>query len=81
MERILGVVAAVIAIGFLTPVTPTHAQSGSEDSASLEQQLAAQQGKNQELQRRIAALEEVLKTDVCRNPEAAKALRDAAMTH
>ena len=66
-----------LVFGLVAMAAPTFAQPMSDESASLEEKLAEQQAKNQDLRRRIAALEEVLKTDVCRNPEAAKALRDA----
>ncbi len=68
--------AAVLASGFLCLVSlPAQTQTSPELATSLEEQLAAQQAKNETLRRRIAALEEVLKTDVCKNPDAAKLLQ------
>lgn len=48
------------------------------EKASLEQQLAEQQARNEALRQRIAKLEEVLATDVCTNPEAAAVLQQGA---
>lgn len=68
---IAGVVIATLVQAWLG-YTPVLAQEQTDQAASLEEQLAAQQAKNEALQRRIASLEAVLKTDVCQNPEAQK---------
>lgn len=65
---------AVAALMLILPAAPIHAQ---DDRASLEQQLAAQQARNEELRKRIADLERILATDVCTNPEAAAFVQEA----
>lgn len=47
------------------------------EKASLEQQLAEQQARNEALRQRITKLEQVLSTDVCNNPEAAAILKES----
>lgn len=46
----------------------------AEEAKTVQQQLEEQKAKNEALRARIAKLEEVLKSDVCANPEAAKLL-------
>jgi len=72
------VISALLVTGWLVMAPAALAQSPTEEAASLQEQLAAQQARNEELRRRIAALEEVLQTDVCKNPEAVKLLREPA---
>ena len=55
-----------------TAVPPAPAAPTRE---ALQQQLDAQNAKNEQLRQRIAKLEEVLKTDVCNNPEAEALLK------
>lgn len=86
IRRMIGVVAVLAAVLPVSvsaqaqqrsaPGTPPDAVA--EQKASLEQQLAEQQARNDELRQRIAKLEEVLATDVCTNPEAAAVLQQGA---
>lgn len=46
----------------------------AEEAKTVQQQLEEQKAKNEALRARIAKLEEVLKSDVCANPEAATLL-------
>lgn len=46
----------------------------AQEAKTVQQQLEEQKAKNEALRARIAKLEEVLKSDVCANPEAAKLL-------
>lgn len=83
IRRTIGAVAVLAAV--LTVSVTAQAQQRSapgtppdavaEQKASLEQQLAEQQARNEALRQRIAKLEEVLATDVCTNPEAAAVLQ------
>lgn len=63
-----GVVLASLVLG-LTPLP-----GRSQEAKSLQDQLAEQQAANEALRSRITKLEEVLKSDVCTNPEAEKLL-------
>jgi cell division protein FtsB len=56
-----------------TPPAPTTAAAPTREA--LQQQLDAQNAKNDALRARIAKLEEMLKTDVCNNPEAEALLK------
>ncbi len=55
------------------PTAPAPAAAPSREA--LQQQLDAQNAKNEALRQRIAKLEEMLKTDVCNNPEAEALLK------
>ncbi|MDF9392544.1 MULTISPECIES: hypothetical protein [Methylococcus] len=46
----------------------------AEDAPSLQEQIERQRAENETLKAKIARIEQVLKTDVCSNPEAAKLL-------
>lgn len=46
----------------------------AQESKTVQQQLEEQKAKNEALRARVAKLEEVLKSDVCANPEAANLL-------
>ena len=50
----------------------------AEEAKTVQQQLEEQKATNEALRARIAKLEEVLKSDVCANPEAAKLLGEDA---
>lgn len=56
-----------------TAVPPAAAPAPTREA--LQQQLDAQNARNDQLRQRIAKLEEVLKTDVCNNPEAEALLK------
>ncbi len=57
---------------------PIPAPGGDPGADGLQQQLDAQKAKNDSLRTRIAKIEEVLKTDVCRNSDAEALLRQDA---
>ena len=61
-----------------TPPAPTTAVAPTREA--LQQQLDAQNAKNDALRARIAKLEEMLKTDVCNNPEAEALLKAEQQT-
>ena len=61
-----------------TPPAPTTAAAPTREA--LQQQLDAQNAKNDALRARIAKLEEILKTDVCNNPEAEALLKAEQQT-
>ena len=61
-----------------TPPAPTTAAAPTREA--LQQQLDAQNAKNDALRARIAKLEEMLKTDVCNNPEAEALLKAEQQT-
>lgn len=46
----------------------------AQDASELQAQIERQRAENQALKTRIEQFEQVLKTDVCKNPEAAKLL-------
>lgn len=46
----------------------------AEDAEEIQKKIQAQRAENEQLKAKIAKLEQVLKTDVCANPEAAKLL-------
>jgi cell division protein FtsB len=46
----------------------------AQDASELQTQIEAQRAENQALKNKIEQFERVLKTDVCKNPEAAKLL-------
>ncbi|QXP83113.1 hypothetical protein ABZN20_00155 [Methylococcus sp. ANG] len=46
----------------------------AEDAPSLQERIERQRAENEALKAKIARIEQVLKTDVCSNPEAAKLL-------
>jgi hypothetical protein len=46
----------------------------AEDASSLQEQIEKQRSENEVLKAKIARIEQVLKTDVCSNPDAAKLL-------
>ncbi|UZR28946.1 hypothetical protein [Methylococcus mesophilus] len=46
----------------------------AQDGPSLQEQIEKQKAENEALKAKIARIEQVLKTDVCSNPEAAKLL-------
>ncbi|QJD30046.1 hypothetical protein [Methylococcus geothermalis] len=46
----------------------------AQDAPSLREQIEKQKAENEALKAKIARIEQVLKTDVCSNPEAAKLL-------
>ena len=52
----------------------------AEEAKTVQQQLEEQKAGNEALRARIAKLEEVLKSDVCANPEAAKLLGEEGAT-
>lgn len=54
---------------------PAPAAAPAPTREALQQQLDAQNARNDQLRQRIAKLEEVLKTDVCNNPEAEALLK------
>ena len=54
---------------------PAPAAAPAPTREALQQQLDAQNARNDQLRQRIAKLEEVLKTDVCSNPEAEALLK------
>lgn len=54
---------------------PAPASTPAPTREALQQQLDAQNARNDQLRQRIAKLEEVLKTDVCSNPEAEALLK------
>ena len=56
-----------------TPPAPTTAVAPTREA--LQQQLDAQNAKNDALRARIAKLEEILKTDVCNNHDAEALLK------
>lgn len=74
-------ICSVLVAGWLAVASAAFAQTSPDESAPLKEQLATQQAENEQLRRRIAALEEVLQTDVCKNPEAAKLLREASTSN
>jgi hypothetical protein len=57
------------------PAPPPPASAAAPSREALQQQLDAQNAKNEALRQRIAKLEEILKTDVCNNPEAEALLK------
>lgn len=57
------------------PPAPAASPGPAPSREALQQQLEAQNAKNEQLRQRIAKLEEVLKTDVCNNPEAEALLK------
>ncbi|MGI2323997.1 MULTISPECIES: hypothetical protein [unclassified Methylococcus] len=46
----------------------------AQDGPSLQEQIEKQKAENEALKAKIARIEQVLKTDVCSNPEAARLL-------
>jgi cell division protein FtsB len=57
------------------PTTPAPTTAAAPTREALQQQLDAQNAKNEALRQRIAKLEDMLKTDVCNNPEAEALLK------
>ncbi len=57
------------------PGPPAQPPAAAPTREALQQQLDAQNAKNEALRQRIAKLEEMLKTDVCTNPEAEALLK------
>lgn len=57
------------------PPATAPAPAAAPTREALQQQLDAQNARNDQLRQRIAKLEEVLKTDVCSNPEAEALLK------
>ncbi|MFO1153252.1 MAG: hypothetical protein U1E42_06255 [Rhodospirillales bacterium] len=54
---------------------PSAPAATAPSREALQQQLDAQNARNETLRQRIAKLEEMLKTDVCNNPEAEALLK------
>lgn len=84
MVRYLALVSLAVAVvtgAALAQTANPPAGSASDpvaaEKASLEQQLAEQQARNEALRQRITKLEQVLSTDVCNNPEAAAILKES----
>jgi hypothetical protein len=50
----------------------------AQDTPGLQAQIEKQKAENEALKAKIARIEQVLKTDVCSNPEAAKLLESGA---
>ncbi|MEW6039201.1 MAG: hypothetical protein AB1648_13265 [Pseudomonadota bacterium] len=50
----------------------------AEGAPSLQEQIEKQRSENEALKAKIARIEQVLKTDVCSNPEAARLLESGA---
>ena len=63
------------------PPAPAASPAPAPSREALQQQLDAQNAKNEQLRQRIAKLEEVLKTDVCNNPEAEACSRPNSRPH
>jgi len=60
-------------LGFLLSLG--YAADGfAQDASELQAQIERQRAENQALKNRIEQFERVLKTDVCKNPDAAKLL-------
>ena len=53
-----------------TMAVPVYAENAEE----IQKKIEAQRAENEQLKAQIAKLEQVLKTDVCANPDAAKLL-------
>jgi hypothetical protein len=77
-------VAGIVAVALMAPASSSAqtAQTGqatppaaAPSREALQQQLDAQNARNEALRQRIAKLEEMLKTDVCNNPEAEALLK------
>lgn len=52
------------------------ARTAAEEAPGIEKQIEQQKAENEALRAKIAKFEQVLKTDVCSNPEAAKLLEE-----
>lgn len=78
----IGIALAAGGAIILASTPPGLAQTAAPPAAApapmreaLQQQLDVQNTRNDQLRQRIAKLEEVLKTDVCNNPEAEALLK------
>lgn len=78
----IGIALAAGGAVLFASLPPGMAQTAAPPAAApaptreaLQQQLDAQNARNDQLRQRIAKLEEVLKTDVCSNPEAEALLK------
>lgn len=69
-RRILSLVVTIM----LGPIYSGCATA--EEAVALQQQIETQKAVNEALRAKIAKFEQVLKTDVCSNPEAAKLLEE-----
>jgi hypothetical protein len=58
----------------LSLIASFTAPVSAEDAEDIQKKIQAQRAENEQLKAKIAKLEQVLKTDVCANPEAAKLL-------